>query len=199
MARILALFCVLALAVPSANAADFDAGVVAFLEGDFAGALGHWQPLADEGHAGAQFNLGAMYRDGRGVPLDLGEAAWWFTKSAQTGHARAQYGLGVMYAEGVAVPMDLNEAAKWFGSAADRGHAQAQYEFAVLLTNGEGIAQDRVGALKWLQLAGEAGVEAAVVARELLAAEMAPPALAYASRMARIWSAQQGQTRAPAR
>ncbi len=181
---------VFALAVQPARAADFNAGVVAFLEGDYAGALEHWQPLADAGHAGAQFNLGAMYRDGRGVPQDLGEAAWWFTKSARTGHMRAQYGLGLMYAQGVAVPRDFNEAAKWFGSAADQGHARAQYELAILLRNGEGVARDLVSAAKWLQLAADAGVEAAGAARVSLVAQMAPHAVEDAERMARIWAPQ---------
>ncbi|MHA1572217.1 MAG: tetratricopeptide repeat protein, partial [Alphaproteobacteria bacterium] len=124
------------------------------------------------------------------------EAAWWFTKSAQTGHLRAQYGLGVIYAEGVAVPKDYIEAARWYSSAADQGHAQAQYELAVLLTNGEGVAQDLVSAMKWLQLAGEAGVEAAVAARELLAGEMPPRALADADQLARTWSARKEQAKA---
>lgn len=190
---------VFALTVQPAQAADFDAGVVAFLEGDYAAALAHWQPLADEGHAGAQFNLGAMYRDGRGVPQDLGEAAWWFTKSARTGHMRAQYGLGLMYAQGVAVPGDVHEAAKWYGSAADQGHAQAQYALAILLAKGKGVNQDIVSAAKWLRLAADAGVEAAAAARALLVADMPPHAVEDADRLARNWSPRKGLAEESAR
>ena len=50
--------------------------------GDFQTALKEWKPLADQGHAGAQYNLGLMYADGRGVPEDDAEAAGWLRLAA---------------------------------------------------------------------------------------------------------------------
>ncbi len=191
------LFSFCFVVVLSARAADFDAGVVAFLEGDYAGALAEWQPLADEGHAGAQFNLGAMYRDGQGVTQDPSEAAWWFSKAAESGHMRAQYGLAAMYAEGDTLPQDFAEAAKWYALAAEQGHAEAQYDLAVLLANGEGVTKDLVSALKWLKLAGAAGIDAAIVGSELLAAEMQPRQVADADRLARVWSARRPEAKGP--
>ncbi len=44
--------------------ADFKAGVEAYDRGDYATALTEFRPLAQQGHAGAQFNLGQMYRKG---------------------------------------------------------------------------------------------------------------------------------------
>ncbi len=44
--------------------ADFKAGVEAYLRGDYATALTEFRPLAQQGNAGAQFNLGQMYRKG---------------------------------------------------------------------------------------------------------------------------------------
>ena len=44
--------------------ADFKAGVEAYERGDYATALTEFRPLAQQGHAGAQFNLGQMYRKG---------------------------------------------------------------------------------------------------------------------------------------
>ncbi len=44
--------------------ADFKAGVEAYEQGDYATALTEFRPLAQQGHAGAQFNLGQMYRKG---------------------------------------------------------------------------------------------------------------------------------------
>ncbi len=44
--------------------ADFQAGVEAYDRGDYATALTEIRPLAQQGHAGAQFNLGQMYRKG---------------------------------------------------------------------------------------------------------------------------------------
>jgi hypothetical protein len=38
--------------------------------GDYATALKEWTPLAEQGYADAQYNLGDMYRYGLGVPHD---------------------------------------------------------------------------------------------------------------------------------
>ncbi len=52
---------------------------------------------AEQGDARAQYNLGLMYVNGRGVPQDYEKAIDWFTKSAEQGFAGAQNNLGVMY------------------------------------------------------------------------------------------------------
>ena len=51
-------------------AADFDAGLAALQEGDYAAALREWTPLAERGDAVAQFNLALMYDNGQGVRQD---------------------------------------------------------------------------------------------------------------------------------
>ena len=55
---------------------------------------------AEQGHAGAQYNLGLRYATGRGVPEDDAEAVRWYRMAAEQGHAGAQYALGFMYATG---------------------------------------------------------------------------------------------------
>jgi len=50
--------------------ADFQRGYAAFQSGDYAIALREWTPLAKQGDADAQFNLGLMYANGDGVPRD---------------------------------------------------------------------------------------------------------------------------------
>ena len=50
--------------------ADFQKGLAAAQRGDFATALREWTPLAEQGDATAQFNLGVMYDNGEGVPQD---------------------------------------------------------------------------------------------------------------------------------
>ena len=49
---------------------DFQKGLDAAQNGDYATALKEWTPLAEEGDATAQFNLGVMYEKGEGVPQD---------------------------------------------------------------------------------------------------------------------------------
>ena len=55
--------------------ADLAAGQQALKIGDYAKALSEFMPLATAGDVIAQFNLGAMYDAGQGVPQDYAEAA----------------------------------------------------------------------------------------------------------------------------
>ncbi len=48
--------------------ADWDKEVTAYQNGDYATALKEWTPLAEQGDADAQYNLGVMYALGHGVP-----------------------------------------------------------------------------------------------------------------------------------
>jgi len=53
-------------------------------KGDYATALPEWTPLAKQGNAGAQNNLGLMYRKGRGVPQDYKTAVKWYKLATET-------------------------------------------------------------------------------------------------------------------
>jgi hypothetical protein len=112
---------VLALALSAhVLAADYQAGVDAAGRGDYVTALKEWRPLAEQGHAGAQFNLGTMYTNGLGVPLDYTEAAKWVRLAAEQGHAGAQNNLGFMYDHGQGVARDQVKGLMWYSLAAAR-------------------------------------------------------------------------------
>ena len=67
--------------------AGYEEGERAYLSGDYAMAFRELQPLAQQGHAGAQFYLGLMYSYGRGVPQDYRQAVQWSRRAAeQDGH-----------------------------------------------------------------------------------------------------------------
>ena len=97
--------------------ADFNDGWVASEEGDYKTAFNEWKPLADQGDADAQHNLGWMYGNGRGVLKDYKQAVKWYQKAADQGLADAQYNLGVMYTNGEGVPKDLSKAKYWIKKA----------------------------------------------------------------------------------
>ena len=80
----------------NALAGKFEEGFTAAQRGDYATAYRLWLPLANQGNASAQFNLGIMYRIGQGVPQDYAEAMKWYRKAAEQGDASAQFNLGVM-------------------------------------------------------------------------------------------------------
>jgi len=81
---------------------------------------------AEQGNAGAQYNLGVMYRRGDGVPEDDAEAVRWYRLAAEQGYARAQYNLGFMYDNGQGVPENDVEAYVWFSVAAAQGNENAR-------------------------------------------------------------------------
>lgn len=87
-------------------AQSFEAGQSAYRSGDYAAALHEWKPLAEQGDADAQYNLGFMYDKGQGVPQDYAEAVRWYQASAEQGDAPAQNSLGFMYSNGQGVPQD---------------------------------------------------------------------------------------------
>ncbi len=84
--------------------ADDDAGYDAYQRGDYGAAYDAWLPLAEEGDAEAQFNLGILYDLGQGVAQSKARAAAWYGSSAGQGFAAAQYNLAVMLANGEGVP-----------------------------------------------------------------------------------------------
>src|SRR5215471_4551507 len=90
----------------------------AYRRGDYATALREWLPLAQQGDADAQYNLGLMYFNGQGVLQDYGQAMQWSRRAADQGVAPAQYNLGFMYANGQGVPQDYAEALRWYRRAA---------------------------------------------------------------------------------
>ena len=79
------------------SAQDFDKGWAASQSGDFATALKEWTPLAEQGDRVAQYNLGYLYDQGRGVPQDYKEANKWYRLAAEQGYASAHLNLGNMY------------------------------------------------------------------------------------------------------
>ena len=76
--------------------ADFQKGFAAYKSGDFATALREWTPLAEQGIAVAQSNLGLMYVKGEGVPQDYKTAVKWFSLAAKQGNANAINSLKIM-------------------------------------------------------------------------------------------------------
>ena len=76
---------------------------------------------AKQGDADAQFNLGSMYYQGKGVPKDYKQAIYWYTKAAEQGDDEAQFNLGLMYYEGQGVPKDYIQTYAWWNIAASQG------------------------------------------------------------------------------
>ena len=152
----------------------------------FQTALKEWKPLADQGHAGAQFFLGLMYGNGEGVVEDDAEAVRWYRLAADQGGADAQLNLGLMYAIGEGVVEDDAEAVRWYRLAADQGDAYAQHNLGWMYAIGEGVLQDNVTAHMWFNIAGANGAEDGRDFREIIERKMTPFYVSEAQKRARI-------------
>ena len=191
---------VLTIAILISLAAPAWAGILeaylAFERGDYETALREFRPLAEQGHANAQYNLGLMYDEGRGVPQDYAEAVKWYRKAAEQGTARAQANLGTMYANGHGVPRDYGEAVKLYKKAAEQGNAVALNNLGFMYDNGRGVPQDYVQAHMWFNLAvsnlaAGADRDKAVLYRDIAAGFLNRAQIAEAPRRAREWKPKQ--------
>jgi TPR repeat protein len=76
--------------VGNSESADYNKGLAAAKSGDFATALREWTPLAKQGDADAQNNLGFMYGNGQGLPQDYIRAHMWWNIASSNGYDNAR-------------------------------------------------------------------------------------------------------------
>ena len=146
-----------ALLATHASAQDFKAGLDAYDRGDFETVLKEWRPLAEQGDARAQFNLGVMYFNGDGLPPDVGKAVQWYRAAADQGYGPAQANLAFMYETGQGVLQNYIDAYKWLTLAASAGVADADDKSASLAgkMTVQQIAEAKRAAAAWRPLIAE--------------------------------------------
>ena len=109
----------------NALAGPYDDGVAAYDQGHYATALKLWLPLAEQGHAAAQFNVAVLYEKGLGTAVDHAEAARWYLKAARQGDPDAQYSVALLYETGSGLAKDAGEARKWYAEVLANPRATA--------------------------------------------------------------------------
>jgi len=117
------------------------------------------------GNVVAAMELGLMYRDGKGVAVDYGQARKYLMRGAETdlvrlwyklGLPEAQYALAVMFRDGVGGKADASAAAFWFEEAAELGHVESQRVLAQMYSRGAGVKPDPERAFIWSSIAQKA-------------------------------------------
>ena len=100
--------------------AQFELGAIYYfpldesIKKDINEAFKWYTKAALQGQVEAQYNLGVMYDQGKGVPKNYSDAYKWYKLAAEQGFANAQYNLGVMYYRGEGIPKNYIDAYKWF-------------------------------------------------------------------------------------
>jgi TPR repeat protein len=149
--------CALLACPASAFAGRYEDAAAAIGLGDYSNALATLRPLAQQGDARAQFSLGAMYRDGKGVLQDDHEAVRLFRLAGGQGNLMAIVNLAAMYENGRGVTQNYAEAMRLYRIAADRNFPVAQSNLGVMYLAGRGVPQDYAEGVRWFKLAAAQG------------------------------------------
>jgi len=164
---------------------DLNALKALIKKGDYPAVAELLKPLARQGEAWAQHELGVMYAVGRGVPEDNKEAVKWYRLAAKQGYAIAQYNLGNAYRTGTGVPQNAKKAMKWYLLAAEQGQPSAQYNLGLMYANGIGVPADKVFAYMWWNLAAANGHENASTGKDIITKRMTSSQIAEAQKLSR--------------
>ena len=159
----------------------------AYLKKDYAKALPMFKKLANQNDARAQFFLGEMYANGRGVVKDDTQAVYWYHKAAEQGGATAQYNLGLTYANGSGVVKDDVQALYWYRKAAIQGDDSAQNNLGGMYEFGIGVPKDEQTAYFWYLLASVKGEQKYIDNRDSIEKHLTPEQRANAQAQARNW------------
>lgn len=154
---VLAFLAFVLLGTSDVMAQTFDEAKAAYKRGDYAIAMEAFRNLAEQGDTRAQFVLGSMYAEGKGVSQDEAEAVRWYRRAGEEGLVGVQLLLGTMYDSGKGVSQDYAEAARWYRLAAEQGDARAQVNLGYMYSQGRGVSQDYAEALRWFRQAAEQG------------------------------------------
>lgn len=115
------------------------------------------EKAAQQGNATAQFKLGMIYSEGKGVRQNDDLAAKWCKKAMENGNASAKHSLAQMYYEGKGVPQSYNEAFRLFKEGAEDGHAASQCSLGLMYYEGYAGPIDEEAGRNWIVKAAEQG------------------------------------------
>ncbi|NNE82925.1 MAG: sel1 repeat family protein [Alphaproteobacteria bacterium] len=151
MMRAIAIF-VLLIGFTASAAADFDEGLAAYSQGEFATARAAFEPLAKLDPR-ALFYLGRMYFRGEGVAVDKARGEALFAQAAALGEAAAMSAL----AAAANARGETAKAFEWTSKAAAAGHPFAQAQLGQAYEAGDGVTQNRQEAIIWYGRAARGG------------------------------------------
>jgi len=154
---------VLLMPLRGAEAGPLEDGVSAYRSGDCATAERLWRPLADQGVAEAQKDIGLTYAIGCGTAGDVGQAITWLERAAEQGNVIAAGRLGQIligdYLNGEWKGKYTNpeKAISWLGKAAEQGEPASMYLLGIEYQWGKYVQKDDKIAFEWMLQAGKKG------------------------------------------
>lgn len=111
--------------------------------------------------ADAEYALGVMAYEGRGLERNLNQAFGLVSRAAAKGHADASNTLGFFHEHGIGTSADLPEALAAYRRGAEAGSARARTNLGWFYEQGIAVGKDPVIAAEWYKLAADQGLAAA--------------------------------------
>ena len=109
------------------------------------------------GSTEAQYQMGAAFRTGDGVPKGLDSSLMWYRKAAAKNHPKAFYDLALLCLEDKTNQASIMLASNYMVRAAQTGHREAQFQCALSCFRGDLRIPDCEGGKQWLDKAAENG------------------------------------------
>ena len=110
------------------------------------------------GDATAAYAVAMRFAEGRGVPVNMEEAAHWYERAASKGLAPAQFRYASLLEKGLGVKKDLAQARRLYLAAANKGNSKAMHNLAVLYAEGIDGKPDYGTAVQWFRKAALHGI-----------------------------------------
>jgi localization factor PodJL len=110
------------------------------------------------GDGAAAYAVAVRFAEGRGVPVNLEEAARWYDRAASKGLAPAQFRYASMLEKGQGVKKDLAQARRLYLAAAAQENGKAMHNLAVLYAEGIEGKPDYGTAALWFRKAAQRGI-----------------------------------------
>lgn len=177
----------LLLFVAQSIQADLAKGLEAAASRHWTDALREFRPLAEQGDANAQVNLGNLYMRGLAVKQDYLTAFDWYAKAARQGNVAGQAKLGLMYYYGLGIQEDRAEAMRWFLKAGEQGDPEAAMVLGTLYDQGSAGRRQPAEAYLWYSIAADLGKEDAEALRTKLLDDLSPADLNTALTRLNVW------------
>ncbi|MEW5725006.1 MAG: tetratricopeptide repeat protein [Thermodesulfobacteriota bacterium] len=129
----------------------------ALARNDLKTAAAKYLEAAKAGHPRAQYKVGMMYTQGKGLPKDVKTSVEWMKKSAEAGYAPAQFTYGYWLLCGKNVKADQPQAVAWLTKAAAQEDGEAAFFLGTMYAAGLAVPRDRNEAIRWFRVAKAQG------------------------------------------
>lgn len=150
----------------------YEAGMAAYLKGDYQSAIIAWTPLAAKDPR-AQVGLGDVYyQGGGGIPPDPAQALVWYYKAGIAGYRWGELALAKVMLEDKGIKLDYSAANYWYRNAGMHGLGEAAFMAGSLTEGGKGIRADIVETAAWYDLSAELGHPDGAAERDRVLAAM---------------------------